>query len=212
PWSQAGIAADQDTLAFFSRFGLHSLHPDLATKALHQAVGRNAANLTIANIDWTQFTPTFTAGRPSPLLADLPENARPVTTGAAKPGATATTPLGQQLQGATPARRHQILLNHVRTEAAATLGHAGTDPIPANKPFRELGFDSLTAVQLRNQLNQATGLELPVTMVFDHPTPQELTEFIEGQLLGEGPTVPRATAVRAAGPGSAEDEPIAIVG
>ncbi|MBV9446072.1 MAG: SDR family NAD(P)-dependent oxidoreductase, partial [Streptosporangiaceae bacterium] len=211
PWSEAGVAADQATLAFFSRFGLHSLHPDLATKALHHAITANTTTLTIANIDWTRFTPTFTTGRPAPLLADLPENRQPATASGAGTSAAAT-PLGQQLEGAPPSRRHQILLNHVRTEAAATLGHSGTDAIPAHKPFRELGFDSLTAVQLRNQLNQTTGLELPVTMIFDHPTPQELTAYIEGELLGERPPAPAAAVVRAAGPGGTEDEPIAIVG
>ncbi|WP_343871442.1 SDR family NAD(P)-dependent oxidoreductase, partial [Dactylosporangium roseum] len=210
-WGEAGIAAAQSTVAYFSRFGLHAMNPDLATKALRQAVTAGTPTLTIADIDWAQFTPAFTAGRPAPLLADLPENSRPAADGA-KPGATATTPLGQELRRATPSRRYQILLNHVRTEAAATLGHSGADAIPANKPLRELGFDSLTAVQLRNQLNRATGLELPATIIFDQPTPQALARYIEGELLGERPAATRAAVVHPAGPGRADDEPIAIVG
>ncbi|MFA1538220.1 type I polyketide synthase [Actinomadura monticuli] len=212
PWSETGIAADQTTLSFFSRFGLNPVHPDLATKALHHAIATGTATLTVADIDWTRFTPTFTTARPSPLLADLPENRRPVTASGPETS-TASTALGQQLQDATPSRRRQILLNHVRTEAAATLGHSGTDAIPANKPFQDLGFDSLTAVQLRNRLSRATGLELPVTMIFDHPTPQDLAEFVTAELLGERPAAaPAPAAVRAAGPGGADDEPIAIVG
>ncbi|MFC4907549.1 type I polyketide synthase [Actinomadura gamaensis] len=218
PWSQAGIAADQTTLAFFSRFGLDPIHPDPATKALHHALSTGTTALTIANIDWARFTPTFTSARPAPLLSDLPENRQPVAVSApaAASGGAAGTPLARQLRDAPPARRQQLLLNHVRTEAAATLGHAGADAIPADKPFQELGFDSLTAVQLRNQLSQATGLDLPVTMLFDHPTPQELAAFVGGELFGERPEAVRPAAVaRAAGPaGTAgtEDEPIAIIG
>ncbi|MDN3360142.1 type I polyketide synthase [Actinomadura sp. DC4] len=213
PWSQAGIAADETTLAFFSRFGLGPIHPDLATKALHHAITAGATNLSVANFDWAQFTPTFTTARPAPLLADLPENRRPATAPSGPKASTAVTPLGQQLESASPSQRHQILLNHVRTEAAATLGHSGADAIPANKPFQELGFDSLTAVQLRNQLSQTTGLELPVTMLFDHPTPQDLAEYIKAELLGERPAeAPAVTPVRATGSGGDDDEPIAIVG
>ncbi|WP_026411150.1 type I polyketide synthase [Actinomadura oligospora] len=212
PWSQAGIAADQTTLAFFSRFGLDPIPPDPATRALHHAISTGTTTLTVANIDWARFTPTFTSVRPAPLIADLPENQRPATASTSAPGAAAT-PLAQQLQDAPPARRRQLLLNHVRTEAAATLGHSGADAIPADKPFQELGFDSLTAVQLRNQLSQATGLELPVTMIFDHPTPQDLAAHVGAELFGGRPETRRPAAVaRASGPAGTDDEPIAIIG
>ncbi|WP_131763852.1 type I polyketide synthase, partial [Actinomadura fibrosa] len=211
PWSEAGIAADQTSLAFFSRFGLSPLPPSLATKVLHHAVSTGTTTLTVADIDWTLFTPTFTAARPAPLLDDLPENQRPAAAGGPETSAAAT-PLGQQLREATPSQQHQTLLTHVRTEAAATLGHSGTDAIPANKPFQELGFDSLTAVQLRNRLNQTTGLDLPTTMVFDHPTPRELALYLRGRLLGEPSAAPGAAVARGARSGGADDEPIAIVG
>ncbi len=57
--------------------------------------------------------------------------------------------------------------------------------MPAHKPFQELGFDSLTAVQLRNQLNAGTGLQLPTTVVFDRPTPQELADYLHTRLAGQ---------------------------
>nr|MDT0663533.1 SDR family NAD(P)-dependent oxidoreductase [Micromonospora sp. DSM 115978] len=210
PWSHTGMAADQASLTFFSRFGLHPLHPDLATKALHHAITTHTTNLTIANIDWNQFTPTFTTQRPAPLLTDLPENHKPQTTSGERPEVPAT-PLGQQLRSVTPSEQDQHLLNHVRKEAAATLGHAAADAIPPDKPFQELGFDSLTAVQLRNQLNRTTGLQLPTTLIFDHPTPRALATFVKGRLLGEEPEATR-TVVRATGSTDADDEPIAIVG
>ncbi|WP_067467658.1 type I polyketide synthase [Actinomadura macra] len=203
PWSQAGMAADQDSLAFFSRFGLNPLAADLALKTLLQAIADGTTTLTVANIDWSRFASTFTAQRPSPLLGDLPENKK---ADAHRPAAPAT-PLAQKLAEVTPGRRHQILLHHIQVQAAGTIGHTGPDSVPPNKPLQELGFDSLTAVQLRNHLNTSTGLQLPTTVVFDHPTPHDLATYIQAELSGTRPQEAERAPVAAA-----RDEPIAIVG
>ncbi|MEU5367129.1 type I polyketide synthase [Streptomyces sp. NPDC005925] len=207
PWAEAGMAADQAALTFFSRFGLHPLGPDLCVKALHQALDTGETTLTVANFDWATFTPTFTAQRPSPLLADLPENRRSGAPAAQEDSAGASS-LQQELTEVKPAQQRQLLLQHVRSQAAATLGHSDVDAVPATKPFQELGFDSLTAVELRNRLNKSTGLTLPTTVVFDHPTPDALTDVLRAELAGDtaSGTAPAATAAHA------DDEPIAIVG
>ncbi len=204
PWSEAGMAADQESLAFFSRFGLNPMPPGPATQALHLAVSNGDTALTVANFNWEQFTPTFTAQRPSPLLEDIPENR--ATGERAQAAPEANTPLHKELASASPGRRHHILLKHIQKQAATTLGHATADAIPAAKPFQELGFDSLTAVKLRNDLNASTGLRLPTTLIFDHPTPQDLAGFIQSQ-LSDGPSATAGATVAAA-----SDEPIAIVG
>ncbi|MFG2007404.1 type I polyketide synthase [Spirillospora sp. NPDC048911] len=178
-WSDLGMAADRASTDFLARFGVRPMHADLATKALHQALATGTTNLTIADIDWDRFIPTFTIGRPAPLLGDLPQNRQP-----AEPGGTASTPLVEELAGATAAQREEMLLRHVQAQTAATLGLPSRDAVPANKPFQDLGFDSLTAVQLRNQLNASTGLRLPTTLVFDRPTPRELADHLLGELAG----------------------------
>ncbi|MFB9511611.1 phosphopantetheine-binding protein, partial [Streptomyces aurantiacus] len=151
---------------------------DLCVKALHQAIDTGDPTLTVANFDWARFTPTFTAQRPSPLLTDLPENRRE----AEQTGSAAETSAFRAELEKTPAsQRHGFLVRHVRTYAAATLGRPVED-VPAAKPFQELGFDSLTAVQLRNGLNSATGLTLPATVVFDHPTSEALAMHLREQL------------------------------
>ncbi|WP_084467427.1 type I polyketide synthase [Actinokineospora inagensis] len=78
-------------------------------------------------------------------------------------------------------------LDLVRKHAAVALGHSTPDAIAADRPFREMGFDSLGSVQLRNQLNAATGLRLPTTVIFDHPTPEALARYLTTQLTTPAP-------------------------
>ncbi|WP_431775532.1 type I polyketide synthase [Streptomyces cucumeris] len=109
-----------------------------------------------------------------------------------------------------PAERDQVVAELVRTHAAAVLGHSASNAIDDRQPFTALGFDSLTAVELRNRLNTATGLRLPATLIFDYPSPAALIEFVRGEIGGETAAPARpAVGATAAGTG---DDPIAIVG
>ncbi|MFI6134191.1 SDR family NAD(P)-dependent oxidoreductase, partial [Micromonospora sp. NPDC051141] len=101
----------------------------------------------------------------------------------------------------------QKILELVRAHAATALGHDNAQAIPPERAFRELGFDSLTAVELRNRLATATGLPLPATLVFDYPTPVVLARYLLTELLGEPTDVPVPVVV-----GAGIDEPVAIVG
>ncbi|OLF18572.1 type I polyketide synthase [Actinophytocola xanthii] len=105
-----------------------------------------------------------------------------------------------------PAELARALTDLVRTHVAATLGHGSPDAVPDRKPFREQGFDSLTAVELRNRLGAATGLRLPATLVFDHPTPTALVTHLTAELTGAAADAGAPTPARAA-----DDDPIAIV-
>ena len=100
------------------------------------------------------------------------------------------------------------LLALVRVHAAVALGHDSPEPIAADRTFQELGFESLTAVNLRRRLVAETGLELPVSVAFDHPTPAALAEHLAGLLTEDQPAQTQTQArvgVRAGGDGAAED-------
>ncbi|MFC9948906.1 type I polyketide synthase, partial [Streptomyces pratensis] len=83
-----------------------------------------------------------------------------------------------RMRAVPAAERERLALQLVCDQVAEVLGHASGASIRPHEAFTELGFDSLTAVDLRNRLNRATGLRLPATLVFDHPTPGELSEHI----------------------------------
>ncbi|MFF5256852.1 SDR family NAD(P)-dependent oxidoreductase [Streptomyces leeuwenhoekii] len=111
------------------------------------------------------------------------------------------------VNGAGLKERPRILLDVIRAQAAAVLEHDRPEDVDAQRTFRELGFDSLTVVQLRNRLATATGLRLPTSLVYDHPTPTALARHLVDRLLGTDDT---AQAVNTCVAGQADD-PIAIV-
>ena len=95
--------------------------------------------------------------------------------------------LSDQLAGTTEADRPAAVLELVMTHVAAVLGHSGHAAMDAERPFKDLGFDSLSAVELKNRLTRASGLKLPTTLVFDHPSPAAVAELLCSKVDGAGP-------------------------
>nr|WP_020497365.1 type I polyketide synthase [Sciscionella marina] len=118
----------------------------------------------------------------------------------------AATPSGD-FAGLEPGERIPALAELVRAQVAVVLGHESGADIEEHSAFSELGFDSLTAVELRNALDAATGLRLPATLIFDYPNPRVLAAHLAEQLFGAD-TAPMA---RSAQPTAAADDPIAVV-
>ena len=169
------------------RRGLPLLTPSLAVQALGQLLDDGETLVTVADVDWPRFARPFTLVRPSPLIENLPEVRQALADAAADdgPAPDSGTELGQQLAGLPPAEQDRVLVNLVRAEAAVVLGHPSAEAVEAGRAFSEMGFDSLTAVELRNRLNAATGLRLPATLLFDYPTPVAVAAFLRPQLAGD---------------------------
>ncbi|MGW9206913.1 SDR family NAD(P)-dependent oxidoreductase [Embleya sp. NPDC055664] len=152
---------------------------------------------------------------PHPTLAPINLGQHRSERGTRTPARTATPTT--KLVGLSEAEQTRTLLELVRTQVAQILGHATPEAVDADRPFKDLGFDSLTAVELRNLVNNATGLRLPSSLVFDHPTPARLAAFLRTQLADAEPTAATAAPASAPTPSAAvvsggSEEPIAIVG
>ncbi|HEY2261952.1 MAG TPA: SDR family NAD(P)-dependent oxidoreductase, partial [Streptosporangiaceae bacterium] len=219
PWSGGGLITPE-TQALLRRRGLPLLEPERAAVAFRQLLDDGEIQATVADVDWAPFARTFTLRRRSPLIENLPEVRQALADAAAEtagdgPAADAGTSLGRQLAQESRADQDRRLTGLVRAEAAVVLGHASGEEVEAGRAFSEMGFDSLTAVELRNRLNDATGLRLPATLLFDYPTPVAVAAFLRPQL-----TVPQTGqpagghAEQALVPATAiaDAEPVAIVG
>ncbi|MFG2697355.1 type I polyketide synthase, partial [Kitasatospora sp. NPDC048407] len=204
------VAGEDADLFKLEEHGLPRIAPDLALHALRQALDDDETVLAVADVDWERFAAVFTSTRPSPLLTGVPEARRALETATGDTEAPAAAQLRERLAALGESEQHRLLLDLVRTHAAAVLGHAGVDAIRPGTAFQDMGFASLTAVELRNRLNTATGLRLPSTLIFDHPSSTALAREIRAELLGRHAAGP-APADTAAHPAAPDDEPIAIV-
>ncbi|MGW7605644.1 type I polyketide synthase, partial [Streptomyces antimycoticus] len=156
--------------------------------------------LVVADVDWERFGARFTALRPSPLLSELiADTPEPIASMVGEFVAT--------LRGLSRQERDRAVAELVRTHAAEVLGHRNPTAIDPGRTFQELGFDSLTAVELRDRLSTATQLRFPASVIFDYPTPAALAEHVCGEALGlaEETQIPHT-------PSAVDDDPIVIVG
>ncbi|MFI7178506.1 type I polyketide synthase [Streptomyces spororaveus] len=198
PWADGGMATEGDAEEQLTRRGLPPMDPVTNLLALERAVAGREAAVTVADVDWARFAPVFAAARPRPLIGDLPEvrdalrGDSPAGEGAAD---TASPAVLRKLTELTGPDRDAALLDLVREHAATALGHASADAVAAERAFKDLGFDSLTAVELRNRLGAACGLRLPSSLVFDYPNPQALTRHLLHTLFPEGPGGPTGPAL-----------------
>ncbi|MCC3768075.1 type I polyketide synthase, partial [Streptomyces sp. UNOC14_S4] len=211
PWAEGGMAADEALEQRLRREGMPPMAPESAIAALQRALDLDETAVTVADIDWERFAPGFVTVRPGALLTELPEARETLADRTARNDATGGSSLAERLAGLAPAEQGRVLLELVRTHVAAVLGHDDATSVGAERAFRELGFDSLTAVELRNRLGSATGVRLPATLVFDYPSVSSLADYLRAELVGAvaGPAVPEPSQAVQTVP--VDDDPIAIV-
>ncbi|WP_159392202.1 type I polyketide synthase, partial [Streptomyces stelliscabiei] len=185
PWAEGGMAAGlgETDRRRFARVGIHALTPGQGLRLLDAALASGDACPVPLALDTAALRAAGT-GVPPLLRGLVPARIRevagpgPSTSGEA-PGAR----LVARLTELDAAAQEKQLLALVRTEAAAVLNYDRAETVDARRSFKELGADSLSAVELRNRLGRATGLRLSATVVFDHPTPTALAGRLRAELF-----------------------------
>jgi acyl transferase domain-containing protein/acyl carrier protein len=201
-WEQsAGMAGelDDEGRRRLARMGMSPLTPEHGLALFDAGCARPEPVLAAAVLDIAALRPLARVGVLPPLLDKL------VRVPARRAGSGGGS-LARKLAGAPEAEWDGLLTELVRSHVAAALGHESGAAIDVERTFKDLGFDSLAAVELRNQLSQTSGLRLPATLVFDYPTPAAVAAMLRERVAGTAQAAPVA-ARRAR-----VDEPIAIVG
>ena len=220
PWSADGTPgsagmADPDARAQLELRGVRTLSPADALAGMADvmvAAGSgtpSAPEGIVARIDWARFLPIYLqAGR----RALLNEVAREVPASvAAAPGASGTTALVERLTAAPVQQRRKIVLNFLR-DTVAEVTRVDPSDIREEAGFFDLGMDSLMAIELRRQLEQAVGKELPATLAMDYPRLSDVADYLLGDVLSLNErTESRTSAQPASLATAATDEPIAII-
>uniref|UniRef100_UPI0030C78095 SDR family NAD(P)-dependent oxidoreductase n=1 Tax=Streptomyces bohaiensis TaxID=1431344 RepID=UPI0030C78095 len=214
PWAGAGMAGEHTVARpWEDRPGLHQLRPATALSVLARAAGSGRPATTVVSADWERLTALHATVRPTSYF-DLIPRSRPAATAPAGSGAPAEaesavlTRLRAELTALPEVDREPFVLRLVTSHVAAVLGHADGEGVPARRAFTELGLTSQNAVEIRGALCESTGIDVPVTVVFDHPTPHALARYVLGEVLGSAAAEPAGDPATAA----ASDAPVAILG
>ncbi len=200
-WNQEGGMAGGLDLASaqrLQRLGILAIEGELGLTLLDAALGTEEPLLVLVRLDVPALRGQARMGMlPAVLRGLVRAPARSVRAGS----------LARRLASAPESEWDALVLALVRAEVAAVLGESSSYAVEPERAFKDLGFDSLAAVELRNRLHQSTGMRLPATLVFDHPTPAGVARFLRSRVAGTDGArrVVRRARMHA-------DEPIAIVG
>ncbi|WP_443072525.1 SDR family NAD(P)-dependent oxidoreductase [Streptomyces sp. NBC_01485] len=196
---------ERDDLDRMARAGVTALAPEQGLALFDRAWSADRPLLVAAGFAPAALRARSASGSLPAVLRDIAGTPKRPAAGVTP--ATMGTTLAEQLAGLADADADRLLLDVVRGEAAMVLGHGGPDAVAPRHTFKDIGFDSLTAVELRNRLSVRGGLRLPAGLIFDHPTPQALAEHLRSRML-HNPDTAAPAAVQAAAP---QDEPVAII-
>jgi pimaricinolide synthase PimS1 len=214
PWAGGGMVSE-DFKQWIQQLGITALPPEQAIEALGFLVNSNEVQLTAVHVDWSRFKEVYELRGTRPLFEyiDKPSDEEPVN------ASVGISELREQLKQATDGDRLNLLTAHIQGEVASVLGHEPTHLRNPQQGFFDMGFDSLSVIDLINRLKVNLGLPLPTTLAFDYPTIEKLAAYLYDNVLTfeESESIPTESV----NPALAEvknnlsvngAEPIAIIG
>jgi myxalamid-type polyketide synthase MxaE and MxaD len=187
PWESIGMAArlGEADRRRLERSGMSLMRADRALDAFGRTLAAGIPQAGILAIDWRAFVQDRAAGGVLPLVSDLvstsPVKEATAQTGGARPGGFVET-----LEGVPGSQRRRLIAGHVLQLTLAVLGLPASHPLDPQQGLRDVGLDSLMAVELRNALQRSLGRPLPATLAFDHPTLEALATYVERELFPAG--------------------------
>ena len=204
-WTEVGVAADRGLIDRIAAQGLGAITPSQGLVAMERLLEDGRAQVAVQPADWRRFVEKLGGVSQYPFLADVVGGAKPspTRTPVVKPR---TAELRDQLDAAPAARGKSIVAAFVHERALRALGLDSTRALDPRAPLGELGLDSLLAVELRNSIGGAIGVNLPATLLFDYPTVETLTSYLCDEVLeraNAGEEDPGAKALVDARTGSA---------
>ncbi|MGW1072774.1 type I polyketide synthase [Streptomyces sp. NPDC002537] len=186
-WAESGAMAEAADTAKFARAGILPLSEDDGTALFDTATALDGALLVPVRLDTAALRTRAAEGTLPDLLRGLVRATPARRAAEARDERSGAADLPARLAGLSAADQHHTLVELVRGHVASVLGHGTPEAIEPDRAFKELGFDSLTALELRNRLQAATGLQLPASLVFDHPTLNATAGFLRERIAPEAP-------------------------
>ncbi|MFB6808322.1 SDR family NAD(P)-dependent oxidoreductase [Streptomyces sp. NPDC056387] len=202
-----GGQLDEAALRRIERLGLQVLSPAENLALLDAALTATGGEAAVVPV---RFNLRALQARAAEVPSVLRGLVRPARRSAGTGAVPVEQSLARRLAGLSRAERGEALLDLVRTQVAAVLGHESGDRINPTRAFNEMGFDSLAAVELRNRLSSAISLPLAATLIFDYPSPSALADHLAGKLGDPGREARSAAPAAALAP--ADEDPIVVVG
>jgi acyl carrier protein len=199
PWEQIGMAeaVGPTRQSQWTAGGFGTMRAAEALEVLADLLRHESPQVGVLPVRWSRFAATFGSGREPRIFAELAREDRPRT--AVPPSAPQDSEFRRRIERAVPGERLAMVTDLVRERGLRVLGFDASHPLDAQQRFFDVGMDSLTAIELKNQLQASLGRALPSTVVFDHPSVEALSKYLAAGILG-------LTTPAAAGP-EAEQHP-----